>query len=100
MSEQFEFRLSNDGCRRIAFFDPGNSPWFLPEANMRGRFTEHIDETKWTRYISQEQAADEVLRIVASWYEDVNDGHGLDASDLVTELERAGYPLPDDEAEE
>ena len=35
------------------------------------------------------------LRIVASWYEDVNDRHGLDAGDLVHDLEQAGYALPD-----
>ncbi|MEW2415331.1 hypothetical protein AB0953_16670 [Streptomyces sp. NPDC046866] len=48
---------------------------------------------------AEQQLAD-VLRIVASWYEDVNDGHGLDASDLVNELDRAGYPLPDDKADQ
>lgn len=37
---------------------------------------------------------DGALRIVGSWYEDVNDGHGLDAGDLISDLERAGYPLP------
>lgn len=40
-----------------------------------------------------------ILRIVSDWYEDVNDGQGLDASDLVTDLERAGYALPSDEAD-
>jgi hypothetical protein len=47
----------------------------------------------------QNPEASAVLRIVADWYEDVNDGHGLDASDLVTDLERAGYTLPSDEAD-
>ncbi|WP_424891825.1 hypothetical protein [Streptomyces sp. XH2] len=36
-----------------------------------------------------------VLRIVATWYSDVNDGYGFDAGDLVWNLEKAGYPLPD-----
>ncbi|KAB7850166.1 hypothetical protein [Streptomyces mobaraensis] len=40
-------------------------------------------------------AADKVLRIVATWYRDVNDGCGYDADDLARELEKAGYPLPD-----
>lgn len=37
------------------------------------------------------------LRIVESWYEDVNDGHGLDAGDLIHQLEQASYPLPGSE---
>jgi hypothetical protein len=44
-----------------------------------------------------EAARDEVLRIVAAWYLDVNDGLGRDASDLVGDLERAGYQLPESE---
>jgi len=48
--------------------------------------------------IAAEAARDEVLRIVAAWYVDVNDGLGRDASDLVGDLERAGYQLPEGEA--
>lgn len=36
------------------------------------------------------------LEIVESWFVDVNDGHGLDASDLVHQLQEAGYRLPSD----
>ncbi|MFI8942694.1 hypothetical protein [Streptomyces syringium] len=37
---------------------------------------------------------DQVLRIVASWCVEANDGYGVDAGDLAWRLERAGYPLP------
>lgn len=54
---------------------------------------------RWKKKATTAQAATaEVLRIVARWYEDVNDGLGRDASDLVGDLERAGYQLPEDEA--
>ncbi|MDT0567884.1 hypothetical protein RM704_10450 [Streptomyces sp. DSM 3412] len=36
------------------------------------------------------------LEIVESWFVDVNDGHGLDASDLIHSLQKAGYRLPGD----
>lgn len=39
---------------------------------------------------------DGAMRIVESWFVDVNDGHGLDASDLVHQLHEAGYKLPSD----
>ncbi|MBE4783941.1 hypothetical protein [Streptomyces caniscabiei] len=39
---------------------------------------------------------DGAMRIVESWFVDVNDGHGLDASDLVHQLAEAGYQLPSD----
>lgn len=40
---------------------------------------------------------DGAMRIVESWFVDVNDGHGLDASDLVHQLQKAGYKLPSDQ---
>ncbi|MEH0428812.1 hypothetical protein QBB34_21255 [Streptomyces stelliscabiei] len=39
---------------------------------------------------------DGALQIVESWFVDVNDGHGFDASDLVHQLQEAGYKLPSD----
>lgn len=39
---------------------------------------------------------DGAMRIVESWFVDVNDGHGFDASDLVHQLAEAGYQLPSD----
>lgn len=39
---------------------------------------------------------DGAMRIVESWFVDVNDGHGFDASDLVHQLQEAGYRLPSD----
>lgn len=42
----------------------------------------------------------EALDIVRRWYVDVNDGAGWDACDLISDLEKAGYPLPDDEVGE
>ena len=36
------------------------------------------------------------MQIVESWFVDVNDGHGYDASDLVHRLQEAGYRLPSD----
>ncbi|MFD8949417.1 hypothetical protein ACFV0B_11240 [Streptomyces xanthophaeus] len=42
----------------------------------------------------QNPEASAVLRIVADWYEDANEGHGVDPSDLVGDLERAGFHLP------
>ncbi|MFB9464506.1 hypothetical protein [Streptomyces cinereospinus] len=53
---------------------------------------------RWKEQATAAAAArDEVLRIVAAWYVDVNDGLGRDASDLVGDLERAGHQLPEDE---
>ncbi|MFE5871626.1 hypothetical protein ACFQ6V_23680 [Streptomyces roseifaciens] len=36
-----------------------------------------------------------VLRIVATWYRDVNDGCSYDADDLAWNLGKAGFPLAD-----
>ncbi|WP_216588560.1 hypothetical protein [Streptomyces brasiliscabiei] len=36
------------------------------------------------------------MQIVESWFVGVNDGDGFDASDLVHQLEEAGYRLPSD----
>lgn len=44
-----------------------------------------------------EQARDDVLRIVADTVTEANDSGGIDLNDLVTRLEQAGYPLPDDD---
>lgn len=50
----------------------------------------------WKTQATTAQASlDDVLRIVAKWYVAVNNGHGLDAGDLVWDLERAGHPLPE-----
>ncbi|MBP2583006.1 hypothetical protein J3A78_003484 [Streptomyces sp. PvR006] len=100
--EAFEFRLSTDGYRRIAFYDPGNGPWFMPVANMQGQFVDHASPELdgWTRYLPQEQAAAEVLRIVTEYVIESNDVGGLDCNDLADRLAAAGYPLPDEEDED
>lgn len=47
------------------------------------------------RATTAQASLDDVLRIVAKWYVDVNDGLGRDASDLVQDLEQAGHHLPE-----
>ncbi|MFJ3923059.1 hypothetical protein [Streptomyces sp. NPDC090022] len=47
-----------------------------------------------------EPTVTEALDIIRRWYIDVNDGAGWDASDLIHDLEKSGYPLPDDENDE
>ncbi|MFI2033701.1 hypothetical protein ACH470_03215 [Streptomyces bottropensis] len=68
----------------------------------------HGDLAAWPEWLAAEahlhdpETADEALslagalRIVESWFVDVNDGHGFDASDLVHQLEEAGYRLPNE----
>ena len=92
----WEFRLSPDR-RLFAIYEPGNAPWFIPEAAMRGRFVESPDMNRlsWTRYLPASEAAAEVLRIVSAWCVEANDTGGIDAGDLAWRLEQAGYPLPD-----
>lgn len=52
---------------------------------------------RWkARVVSAEYARDELLRIVATWYVAVNDGLGYDAGDLIGDIERAGYQLPEE----
>lgn len=96
--EGWEFRLSHDR-RLFAFYDPGNGPWFVPEANMRGRFVDSSDMNAldWYRYVPAEAAAAEVLRIVSDWCTEANENGGVDAGDLAWRLEQAGYPLPSEE---
>ncbi|MCU1612558.1 MAG: hypothetical protein JWO98_98 [Frankiales bacterium] len=45
------------------------------------------------------QATAAVLRIVSDTVIEANDSGGIDLNDLVTRLEQAGYPLPDDDAD-
>lgn len=45
----FEIRVSPDQ-RDIAIYDPGNSPWFVPVRNMRGRFVPTAAVKEWTPY--------------------------------------------------
>ncbi|MFF7949122.1 hypothetical protein [Streptomyces griseorubiginosus] len=54
----WEFRLSPD-CRQFAFYDPGNGPWFVPEANMRGRFVDSpdMDRMEWDRFTPDDRQA-------------------------------------------
>lgn len=97
---EWEFRLSDDR-RTIAFFDPGNSPWFIPEANMRGRFASNIDLVKdvngrtvdWIRFIPAARAARKVLKIVAEWAAEEPEA----AAKLVRQLERKGFTLPEED---
>jgi len=52
---------------------------------------------RWKRKTrAAEVARDELLRIVATWYVNVNGGLGYDAGDLIGDIERAGYQLPEE----
>ena len=105
--DDWEFRLSDDR-RSFAFYDPGNGPWFIPEANMRGRFVETADmdrvpdvrwggTVKWMRFLTQEQAAAEIMKIVKETVVEANDIGGVDLNDLVTRLAEAGYEFSEEE---
>ncbi|GGQ38379.1 hypothetical protein [Streptomyces mutabilis] len=64
--EQYEFRVSPDR-RQFAIWEPGNEPWFAPEAAMQGRWITSADMERlgWTRYVpetSTDQAA-EITRL-------------------------------------
>ncbi|MFE7273012.1 hypothetical protein [Streptomyces sp. NPDC057623] len=50
--DHFEFRLSPDR-RQFAIWQPGNEPWFVPEAAMQGRWLKpnDMDRLGWTRYV-------------------------------------------------
>lgn len=96
----YEFRLSPDR-RQFAIWEPGNEPWFAPEANMHGRWITSGDMERlgWTRCLPIDQAAADVLRIVSDTVIEANDCGGIDLNDLVTRLEQAGYQLPDDDTD-
>jgi hypothetical protein len=71
----FEFRRSPDG-RQFAIWEPGNEPWFVPEAHMPGRWfsSADMDRLGWTRYlpVGQAPATDQTdlrQRIAAALYE-------------------------------
>lgn len=98
LPDGYEFRLSPNH-RDFAIWEPGNEPWFTPEPAMQGRWItpSDMDRLGWTRYLPADQAAAEVLRIVSDTVIEANDSGGIDLNDLVTRLEQAGYPLPDDD---
>ena len=52
--DSFEFAVSPDG-RQFAIWEPGNEPWFAPEANMHGRWitSADMDRLGWVRYTPQ-----------------------------------------------
>lgn len=111
-----EFRVSTDGTL-FAFYDPGNAPWFapkppleewtpnpqtegwsIPEPWMKGRFvgSGEIDGFgfEWVRFLPVDQAAREVLKIIAEW----SDGEAPDSdavARLALQLGRKGYRLPE-----
>ncbi|MCL6734409.1 hypothetical protein [Streptomyces neyagawaensis] len=60
--------------------------WLAAEARLHDPDTAH-----------EEPTLTGAMEIVESWFVDVNDGHGLDASDLVHQLQEAGYQLPSDD---
>lgn len=64
---------------------------FVVQRHTLGALTPHEARQKAEARLS------EALDIVRRWYVDVNDGAGWDASDLVQDLENAGYPLPADD---
>jgi hypothetical protein len=99
----WEFRLSDDG-RTMAFYDPGNGPWFVPVANMQGRFYDGVSleslkdhngqKIDWVRFLPTDKAAREVLKIVAEWAE----GEPADSEAvgrLAFQLGRKGYRIPE-----
>jgi hypothetical protein len=99
----WEFRLSDDGYT-MAFYDPGNGPWFVPVANMQGRFYSpgDLDSMKdhngrkidWVRFLPTDKAAAEVLRVIAEWA----DGEPADSdavARLAYQLGRKGYRMPE-----
>lgn len=99
----WEFRLSDDG-RTMAFYDPGNGPWFVPVANMQGRFYDQVsleflkdhngEKIDWVRFLPAQRAALEVLKVVTEWA----DGEPADSDAvgrLAYQLGRKGYRIPE-----
>lgn len=99
----WEFRLSDDG-RVIAFYDPGNGPWFVPVSNMQGKFYDTVSleflkdhngqKIDWVRFLPAPKAAKEVLKIVAEWAEG-EDPENDAVARLAYQLGRKGYRLPE-----
>lgn len=99
----WEFRLSEDGYR-MAFYDPGNGPWFMPVANMQGRFYDAVsleflkdhngEKIDWVRFLPAPKAAREVLKIIAEWA-DGEPGDSDAVGRLAYQLGRKGYRLPE-----
>jgi hypothetical protein len=100
---RWEFRLSDDGYV-MAFWDPGNEPWFVPVANMQGRFYGPVEldtmkdhngrKIDWVRFLPTDRAAREVLQVVAEWAE----GEPADSEAvgrLAFQLGRKGYRIPE-----
>jgi hypothetical protein len=86
----WEFRLSDDGYT-MAFYDPGNGPWFVPVVNMKDHNGRKID---WVRFLPTDKAAAEVLRVIAEWA----DGEPADSdavARLAYQLGRKGYRIPE-----
>lgn len=88
----FEIRVSPDQLR-TAIYDPGNAPWFVPADKGQFVHTGALDEAGWVQYVPAADR-DKVLQIVADWMQRLENG-GADTDDLVEELRRAGYGLPD-----
>ncbi len=103
-STNWEFRLSDDG-RMMAFYDPGNGPWFVPVANMQGRFYDTVSldfmkdsdgqKVDWVRFLPSQKAALEVLKIVTKWAE-MEPVEDEAMARLVYWLGRKGYRLPEE----
>ncbi|WP_435108120.1 hypothetical protein [Nocardiopsis synnemataformans] len=114
----FEIRVSPDQ-RHIAEFRPTNAPWFIPVENSRGRFvrTAELDAAGWVQYVPigegaaqavaeaqarvgelEEQQAT-ILRTVSEWVRSATEHGGVDAGNLVWDLEQVGLSLPTADAD-
>ncbi|MFM9675802.1 hypothetical protein [Streptomyces brasiliscabiei] len=80
--------------RRLAHAEPGEAP--AQEDHDEEQAQAHLDQLADQPPNPDQPTLDGAMRIVESWFVDVNDGHGFDASDLVHQLHEAGYRLPSD----
>lgn len=89
----FEVRVSPDQ-RNVAVFDPGNAPWFVPSDTGRFVRTHELDDAGWVPYVPATDR-DTVLQVVSDHIHRDTTYGGLDWDDLIEDLRRAGYTLPD-----
>ncbi|MBP5930167.1 hypothetical protein F3K39_19050 [Streptomyces sp. LBUM 1479] len=84
--------------RRLARTEPGEQPTEVTAQEDRDeqQAQAHLDQLAGELPDRAQPTLDGAMRIVESWFVDVNDGHGFDASDLVHQLAEAGYRLPSD----
>jgi hypothetical protein len=85
--------------RRLARTEPGEQPTEITAQEDRDeqQAQAHLDQLASELPAPAHPTLSGALEIVESWFVDVNDGHGYDASDLVHRLQDAGYRLPSDD---